>query len=283
MPLFKLTITQTAVLEIQADDADAAIQAGHDKLADGLVEFDTAVDSAPVKFDDKTRDQWKRILEDVAGISVYESQDNPEHFGFTGCDSDDYESESEAVIAATVAAGLLTVVGSHIQERSAATDLPVCHTDFGGMWCGTQGPLICERSDAELEAMKSAATRLLCTKFETHRMAHVRGQWGILTEAEMDFGCRDYGDAFGLSVESLCKEAFDIRVDYWKRRLEPIAARFPFSTVYVSHGAASHDGRLCLCAFTPLEMNQDTLDVTSPYRDDVRIADLDTAINELLM
>ncbi len=43
---------------------------------------------------------WKRVLSDKHGIEVYASNDNPGCFGFTGCESDDFESEYEAIQAA---------------------------------------------------------------------------------------------------------------------------------------------------------------------------------------
>lgn len=50
----------------------------------------------------KSVEVWKALLEDI-DVSVYEAEDLPGQFGYTGCDADDYLSEEEAVNAAVLA------------------------------------------------------------------------------------------------------------------------------------------------------------------------------------
>lgn len=50
----------------------------------------------------KPAQYWLDLL-DPLGISVYEAEDLPGHFGYTGCDADDYMSLDEALVAAVAA------------------------------------------------------------------------------------------------------------------------------------------------------------------------------------
>lgn len=46
-------------------------------------------------------DEWVRRL-DAIGISIYEAEDYPDHYGYSGCDVDCYGSEADAVTAAVL-------------------------------------------------------------------------------------------------------------------------------------------------------------------------------------
>lgn len=50
----------------------------------------------------QSAEHWLERLADI-DISVYEAEDLPGHFGYTGCDADCYLSETEAVVAAVQA------------------------------------------------------------------------------------------------------------------------------------------------------------------------------------
>ncbi len=104
---YVVTITKTAVVEIEAESAFAAEQIVADQDSDAIIEMDRTIEAVPAAMDAHTLAQWIRKLDDEHNVSVYESIDVPGQYGFTGCDFDDYESRSEAVAAALKFYGML--------------------------------------------------------------------------------------------------------------------------------------------------------------------------------
>ncbi|MDK9702507.1 MAG: hypothetical protein OEL20_05160 [Sulfuritalea sp.] len=107
MNKYLVAITKTAVIEVEGEDRAAAERIARDKESDGIVAFDMEVGLRPIIIGDHSIHHWLRRLDDECDVSVYEAQDLPGHFGFTGGDADDFASLEEAVEAAVVQYGLI--------------------------------------------------------------------------------------------------------------------------------------------------------------------------------
>lgn len=77
------------------DDLIVRLQAFQGKARDALPICNGGFGGHPKSF-------WIEKL-GLADVSIYEAEDLPGHFGFTGCDSDDFMSFDEALHAALVA------------------------------------------------------------------------------------------------------------------------------------------------------------------------------------
>lgn len=115
MPAFIVDVSKMASIEVEADDMDMAEQIARDQEADGSLGLDLQVDVRPLVLNDHSINQWIRMLDDKHSVSVYESDLSNSTFGFTGCESDEYETLTEAVHAAVIHYGLAEV--ADIQDQ----------------------------------------------------------------------------------------------------------------------------------------------------------------------
>lgn len=122
MPKFHVEITKRCIVEIDADNKKDALQSARDRDYDGTLQFDEAIDAIPIAFGGKTLEQWRRALENEHDCCVYEVEDMPGHFGYTGSEADHFESEDEALVAALIEHGVLPSDMSE-PEESAEEDV----------------------------------------------------------------------------------------------------------------------------------------------------------------
>ncbi len=107
MSKFIVRITKSVEVEVDAETRQEAEQIARDQVEDGCLAFDTEIVVRSVGMGGRTFCQWLRVLDDEHNVSVYETEDRPGMFGFTGCESDDFESTEEAVEAAVLYYGLI--------------------------------------------------------------------------------------------------------------------------------------------------------------------------------
>ncbi len=100
---FIVKITKQAEVSIQANTADEAEQIARDMEADGSFPLDLEVSVTPAKLGTFAWSQWLRKLDDQ-GVSIYSVG---ALYGFTGCESDSFESQEEAITEAALQYGLI--------------------------------------------------------------------------------------------------------------------------------------------------------------------------------
>lgn len=122
MPAYIVDISKMASIEVEADNTDMADQIARDQEADGCIGLDLQVDVRPLVFDDRSVDQWIRKLDDEHNVSVYESNACPGNFGFTGCESDEFETLTDAVHAAVIHYGLVESADTQNQTPMVCRD-----------------------------------------------------------------------------------------------------------------------------------------------------------------
>lgn len=103
MTKYRVRIVKAAEIEVEAESIAHAEQIGRDQEADAIVSFDTEVSASPVSIGGKPMAYWEQLLNGLFDVQVYESPEIAGRFGFTGCDSDDYESRNAAIEAAVLA------------------------------------------------------------------------------------------------------------------------------------------------------------------------------------
>ena len=100
---FIVKITKQAEINIDASTVQEAEQIARDMEADGSFPLDLEVSVTPARLGSFAWNQWLRKLEDK-GVSIYSSGDL---YGFTGCESDSFESQEEAITEAALQYGLI--------------------------------------------------------------------------------------------------------------------------------------------------------------------------------
>jgi len=106
MNKYRVAITKVGYVEVDAESRDHADEIARSQEADGCVEMDIEVDIQPVMIGDCTLEHWVRRLDDACNVGVYEAEELPGHFGYTGCEADDFMSLGEAVEAAVLQGGV---------------------------------------------------------------------------------------------------------------------------------------------------------------------------------
>lgn len=106
MSKFIVRITKSIEVEVDAETRQEAEQIARDQMADGCFTFDTEIVVRSVGMGGRTFCQWLRVLDNEHGVSVYETEDHPGQFRFTGCESD-FETTEEAIEAAVLHYGLI--------------------------------------------------------------------------------------------------------------------------------------------------------------------------------
>ncbi|WP_432263161.1 hypothetical protein [Cupriavidus sp. TMH.W2] len=107
MPMFEVTILKAAEVEVEADNAAAAVQIVRNQDADGVLGYDTQASATPVVFGAHPLSHWLRRLDEERNVSVYEADNMPGHFGYTGCEADNFQTMEEATLAAVLANDLI--------------------------------------------------------------------------------------------------------------------------------------------------------------------------------
>lgn len=122
MPAFIVDVSKMASIEVEADNMDMAEQIVRDQEADGCLGLDLEVDVRPVLVSDHSNEHWIRKLDDEHNVSVYESDISNNTFGFTGSESDEYETMTEAVHAAVIHYGLVEAADTQNQKPMTCRD-----------------------------------------------------------------------------------------------------------------------------------------------------------------
>ena len=107
---FVATITKTVEISIEAESQEAAEQIARDREADGYVSFDMEIAVRPILLGDNTITHWIYLLSEQCNVTVYESNQFPGRFGYTGCETDSFESLGAATQAAMLAYGMVEPV-----------------------------------------------------------------------------------------------------------------------------------------------------------------------------
>jgi hypothetical protein len=145
---FKDFLEAKALLEdIASNSSDITLIEKIDKTLDYLDKTITLLKCMKLKaqgllpihkngFGGKSIEYWSNYLNKEADVSIYETEDLPGHFGFTGCESDQYNSEAEAVNAALNER--LAVLNCEWQHAVGETDENRNFSD----WLSAEHPLL---------------------------------------------------------------------------------------------------------------------------------------------
>lgn len=118
MPQYRIKIVKSAELVVEAESRTHAEQIGRDQDSDGIVPFDMEVSVTPLTIGARPMSFWESLLDQDFGITIYPSEAVEGNFGFTGCDSDDYESRETAIEAAVLANGIVVSSDSNASLSS---------------------------------------------------------------------------------------------------------------------------------------------------------------------
>lgn len=100
MPNFVVAITKTGSINIEASSKEAAEEIARSIEADGSFPLDLEVNVQPAVLYQLKTDEWVQRLDEECGVSFYETTDG--HYGFTGCESDNFTSLQAAIHAAVL-------------------------------------------------------------------------------------------------------------------------------------------------------------------------------------
>ncbi len=154
---------------------------------------------------------------------------------------------------------------------------PQCLTDLEGEWVDNkQNELLTglwekfgdgRNEDCDWVGYKEGDPRLLIVKSKSESLyiALHNGKVGVLTEVELDIGPGEETEIDTNSgTRTLIEADFKHAVEHWKGKVADLITKFPHSTIFLASHAGTWDCRLCLCAFTTLN-GQDEQYFTSPY------------------
>lgn len=85
-------------------------------------------------------------------------------------------------------------------------------------------------------------------------LAVYQGRIGVMSEIELDVCPGDTDVTHRNGTRELPQPLFDRAVSHWSSKLSLLPEAFPLSLVFLSCHPGNYDGRLCVCAFTPLEV-----------------------------
>lgn len=168
---------------------------------------------------------------------------------------------------------------------------PIYLTDRWGSWILGRGPIENTNSLSDRLANKFSEEdpktlgdpRWFMGSNEISHIAYMTGRVGILTEVELK-----YVESSDVEIVMEDEDSgttlvppsdFAVMIIENQKELSGLQEAFPESTLFVMHGESTYDGRLTICAFTPLS-GQNEMIYDSPYFVAHEIQALDNFLNQ---
>ncbi|MGO9014651.1 MAG: hypothetical protein ACLQF0_06690 [Dissulfurispiraceae bacterium] len=191
--------------------------------------------------------------------------------------------------------GPTRIAGTDIKVIAKEADAPVILSTRFGDWIPDRGPQVdslslSDRLDDKFgDDQKNGDPRNFMADSESTFIAAMRGVngdmlVGILTDIELAYVEDSSSTERADDVESgnilLPPVEFAAMIAKYKGELAELQDAFPYSDLFLAHREVTCDGRLSLCAFTPL-YGQAEMHYSSPYNVRGEIEALDKYLNEL--